>query len=299
MIERTVTTVIDEENCTGCGLCVTVCPSETITLVDGKAAVTGRESLNCGHCEAVCPTGAIQVKGIQPLAFDTFTADDGWLPFGSFDTAQLVRLMQSRRSCRNYKDDPVDRKILSDLVKIGVTAPSGTNSQKWTFTVLDERQKVLRFAEKTANFFKRLNKMAGNAIIRRALSLVGKKELESYYQDYYETVSDRLAEWEKTGKDILFHGAPAAIIVGMAPGASCPAEDALLASQNILLGAHSMGLGTCLIGFAVEALKNEPSLKQSLEIPAENHVYAVIAVGYPDEKYKQVTGRKKVTPVFL
>ena len=68
----------------------------------------------------------------------------------------------------------------------------------------------------------------------------------------------------------------------------------MLASQNILLGAHSMGLGTCLIGFAVEAMQNDPSLKKFLKIPDKETVYAVIAMGYPDEKYEGLTGRKKM-----
>ncbi|MEZ4578721.1 MAG: nitroreductase family protein [Desulfobacterales bacterium] len=39
-----------------------------------------------------------------------------------------------RRSCRNYKETPVPASVLEDLVRIGITAPSGTNSQMWTFT---------------------------------------------------------------------------------------------------------------------------------------------------------------------
>jgi nitroreductase len=70
-------------------------------------------------------------------------------------------------------------------------------------------------------------------------------------------------------------------------------EDALLASQNILLGAHSMGLGTCLIGFAVAAMQNDPTIKKFLKIPDEETVYAVIAMGYPDEEYEGLTGRKR------
>ena len=32
-----------------------------------------------------------------------FAADHGWQPHGEFDTGQLVKLMASRRSCRNCR----------------------------------------------------------------------------------------------------------------------------------------------------------------------------------------------------
>ncbi len=40
MRDRTVHTMIDQERCTGCALCVTVCPSETISVIEGKAKIT-------------------------------------------------------------------------------------------------------------------------------------------------------------------------------------------------------------------------------------------------------------------
>ena len=83
-----------------------------------------------------------------------------------------------------------------------------------------------------------------------------------------------------------------AIVVGSKQGGSTSAEDALLATQNILLGAHSMGLGTCLIGFAVIAMARDSHIQQALGIPPEETVHAVIALGYPDERYLRITGRK-------
>jgi len=61
----------------------------------------------------------------------------------------------------------------------------------------------------------------------------------------------------------------AVIVVGSNRG-SCPAEDALLATQNILLGAHALGLGTCLIGFAVSAMQKDVRIKDLLKIPGMN-----------------------------
>ena len=294
MIDRKVTTVIDEELCIGCGLCVKVCPLDTISMQNEKAVVTGEESLSCGHCAAACPEGAIRVKAIDEsiLTYNTIKADGKWLKHGDFDTSQLVRLMRSRRSCRNYREKPVDRNILEDLVKIGITAPSGTNAQGWTFTILPSRGAVVALANQVARYFKELNKMAEKGHLRLFMKLTGKKELDFYYKNYYETVKETLSEWENNGLDRLFHGATSAIIVGYKPGAACPAEDAILATQNILLGAHSMGLGSCLIGFAVSAIKRDPKIKLAVGIPAEETIYAVIALGWPDEKYFGLAGRK-------
>lgn len=296
MIDRQVTTIIDHEKCIGCELCVKVCPNETISMQGDKAVVTGDRSLQCGHCVAVCPVDAVKVEAIdsQSLSFNNFDLKNHWLPHGEFDTSRLVQLMASRRSCRNYTEQAVDRSVLEDLGKIGTTAPSGTNCQYWTFTISPDRAAVIEFARHLASYFKRLNRMAEKTLTRKALKWIGKPTLEFYYQEYYQSVKEGLVEWEQHQRDRLFHGATAVIVVGSKPGGSCPMEDALLASQNILLGAHSMGLGTCLIGFAVAAMQNDPTIKKFLKIPDEETVYAVIAMGYPDEKYEGLTGRKKV-----
>jgi len=295
MVDRTVTTVIDRERCIGCGECVRVCPSQTITLQNGKAAVTGTHSLGCGHCAAVCPVEAVRVLALDPesFRFRSFDCRGDWLAYGAFNAAELVRLMASRRSCRCFDPEAVDRALLEDLVKIGATAPSGTNSQGWTFTILPNRTAVLALGQAVAGFFKRLNRMARNPLLRQGLRLIGRPELADYYRDYHPSVAEGLADWETRGLDRLTHGATAGIIVGSTPGGSCPAEDALLATQNILLGAHALGLGTCLIGFAASAMQRDARIKDVLKIPREERVHAVIAVGHPAVAYQRLTGRRK------
>jgi nitroreductase/NAD-dependent dihydropyrimidine dehydrogenase PreA subunit len=295
-MDKTVTTRIDQERCSGCGLCVEVCPSDTITMKGKKAVVTGTKSLSCGHCAAVCPAGAVKVTGLDPTlsTFKTFQARESWLPHGVGDIRDLVHIMQSRRSCRNFHTErSVPGDLLEDLVKIGVSAPSGTNCQMWTFTILPHRDAVLQLAKMVASFFGKMNRMAEKGWLRNILKLIGKPELQFYYREYYQTVKDGLGKWEKEGTDILFHGAPAAIVVGSRKGATCPAEDALLASQNILLGAHVLGIGTCLIGFAVEAMKRDRNILRRIGIPEGELSYAVIALGYPNEEYRHIAGRKQ------
>jgi nitroreductase/Pyruvate/2-oxoacid:ferredoxin oxidoreductase delta subunit len=294
MFEK-ITTTIDEDLCIGCGLCVQICPSKAFSMKDDKAAVTGEYSLNCGHCMAICPSGAIKTGAIDAgmMRFQSFQPDNEWLPYGEFSTPQLVRLMASRRSCRNFLDKPVDREILEDLVKIGCTAPSATNCQLWTFTVLPSRQAVTVLGKAVRDFYAKLNSLVEKSWLRMFMKLVGKPELDRYYRGYYEFVKEGLAEFDRAGIDRLFHGATSAIVVGCKPGASLPKEDAMLASQNILLAAHSMGLGSCLIGMAVEAMKNERKIQKAVGIPDKETVYAVIALGYPNESYRIQAGRKK------
>jgi nitroreductase/NAD-dependent dihydropyrimidine dehydrogenase PreA subunit len=295
--ERVVTTLIDADRCIGCGLCTMVCPLETLAIEDGKAVIRGADSLNCDHCAAACPTEAIAVASIDAglARFQTFSADSRWLPHGRFDTATLVNLMGSRRSCRNYTDQPVDRALLEDLVKIGILAPSGSNCQPWTFTVLPDRAAVSRLGQEVGDFFRKTNRMAEKGWLRWGLKLIGKPALDDYYRHHYRTVQMGLEAWDKGERDMLFHGATAAILVAARNDASCPSEDALLATGQILLAAHAMGLGTCLIGFVIEAMRRDRSIVRRLGIPDQETAFAVIGLGWPHETYQRVAGRKPVT----
>lgn len=297
-MRRQTDMVIDESKCTGCGRCVKVCPSDTLVLKDGKARVVGPHSMGCGHCVAVCPEGAVSIgfPDADALAFESFAHHDQYIKPGESDVDQLVRLMRSRRSNRDFSPEPVPREVLNDLIRIGTTAPSGTNSQMWTFTLLPDRKSVAAFGSQLGQFFVKLNKLAANPVARVYSKLFMHDVLGEYYRDYYQSVQEAMEQFKKEGRDRLFFNAPAVLLIGSEPGASCPAEDALLASQNILLAAHAMGYGTCLVGFAVEALRNEPKLKDFLGIPRSERVYAVIAIGKPRERFLKTTGRKRITP---
>jgi nitroreductase/ferredoxin len=292
--------IIDPARCTGCGACVRVCPSDIISLENQTARAMpdtdAARCLICGHCMAACPENAIHVPALDPdlTGFSSFDLDPAWLaPGRGMAASDLARLICSRRSCRNYKETPVTRETLQDLIRLAVFAPSGTNSQAWTFTCLTSRPEVLVLGTAIKDFFKRLNRKAENFLLRKALALVGAGTLDHYYRNYYESVKTAIEQMETENRDRLFHGAPAVILIGTSPGASCPKEDALLAAGNILLGAHTMGLGTCLIGYVVAPMAADRSIQKKLGIPESETVHAAVALGYPRETYQRITGRKR------
>jgi ferredoxin len=68
---------IDEELCTGCGLCVTPCAEGAIQVVDGKARVISDALCDgAGFCLSVCPTGALTVEVREAAEFDREAAEE-------------------------------------------------------------------------------------------------------------------------------------------------------------------------------------------------------------------------------
>ncbi len=64
--------------CTGCGMCVSVCPYEALSLKDGKVEVKEVLCEGCGTCSATCLRAAIQVKNLTPRqVYDMINASLG------------------------------------------------------------------------------------------------------------------------------------------------------------------------------------------------------------------------------
>jgi len=62
---------IDEEKCTGCGLCVPNCAEEAIKIIDGKAKLIGDVFCDgLGVCLGECPEGALSVEEREADPFD-------------------------------------------------------------------------------------------------------------------------------------------------------------------------------------------------------------------------------------
>ena len=59
-MENWIVPALDQQACTGCGLCAARCPVQVVALRGGTIVFVHPESCTyCGECEAVCPTQAI------------------------------------------------------------------------------------------------------------------------------------------------------------------------------------------------------------------------------------------------
>jgi len=53
---------VNEEKCVGCRACVSACPVEAISIVDGKAKVNEEKCVGCRACVSACPVEAISME---------------------------------------------------------------------------------------------------------------------------------------------------------------------------------------------------------------------------------------------
>jgi len=51
---------VDKEKCNGCGLCVSICPVQAISLIQNKASIDQNKCLECLLCMDECPVNAIR-----------------------------------------------------------------------------------------------------------------------------------------------------------------------------------------------------------------------------------------------
>jgi nitroreductase len=61
----------------------------------------------------------------------------------------LLEGIYTRRSVRQYTDQPVEREQLIEIIKAGTWAPSGLNNQPWRFVIVREREARVKLAEFT------------------------------------------------------------------------------------------------------------------------------------------------------
>ncbi len=254
---------IDREKCTGCGLCVGDCSPKVLLLEDGHPACTPRWSawcIGCQHCLAVCPRGALSIQGKNP-------ADSIPLKGLQPDPRQIAALLKGRRSIRRYRDENLDPELIRQLIEVASYSPSGSNSRKVRFTLIDRKETMARF---------RSEAMAG---LRRLADGPGFPAGLEYFGWYADV-------WEQQQRDILLRGAPHLVIASAPKSCQTPLQDSIIALAWFEFHAHSLGIGTLWDGVATTAIDRlVPELRERLGIPPDHLIGETMIFGKPAVRY--------------
>jgi len=180
---------------------------------------------------------------------------------------ELFEAIKQRRSTRKYQTKPVPKQLVEEVLEITIWAPSAHNAQPWRFIILADDLVKRELAEAMA---------------------------EAWAADMAKDGAVIDAEM-RTGRVERFASAPALILActtmeGMNkfPDKTRQSVEQDLAiqsfgaaMQNLLLAAHSKGLGACW--FCAPAFCKE-TVRKTMKIPDDVDPQALIALGYPNEK---------------
>ena len=62
-LKDVVTLEVNRDACTGCGMCLEVCPHAVLALEDRRVRIRNRDAcMECGACARNCPVGAVSVE---------------------------------------------------------------------------------------------------------------------------------------------------------------------------------------------------------------------------------------------
>jgi len=144
------------------------------------------------------------------------------------------------------------------LIDYARYAPSGFNIQPWSFLVIKNKDSLLKLSES------------------------GKKAMIPILEPMKNTnkkASDFLV-FLKTEGTSLFYNAPALVIIFGNKNAPTADFDCAMAAQNMMLAAHSKGIGSCWIGGLLPRLMDEKILNE-IGAPQGYKAVAPLIFGYP------------------
>lgn len=270
---------IDPALCNRDGLCAKTCPASLIRQEnpgDIPTLLAGREDhcIRCGHCVAVCPTEAL-TNHLLP--------SDGFLELRHKDIATFestALLLKYRRSCRNFKPEPLGRDELLELFAVADYAPTGHNARSVGFVVVEGQAAMENVRQCVAQWME--------------IEVAAKTQLSLNMH-----LAGALGALTR-GKDVILRQAPNLIVAhAPAPGSGVtPDVDAVIAVSWLEIAAAAKNFGACWCGYIMLALANHQPLSELLSIPADRRGYAALLLGRPAWRFGCIPPRSNLDVKF-
>lgn len=192
---------------------------------------------------------------------------------------QVMDAIRARRSIRAYSDRTVPKELIDQILDAARAAPSSLNKQPWKFVVVTDKRLMGEISSAVKKIIKRIHALL--PVLRVFI-----RELRD------EKTIGAIRKTALSEEDTVFYGAPLLILIVSARKDRWAAVNCALAAQNMMLSAHSLGLGSCFIGRG-DFIERCGHICRKLGIDKKYSVRASLIFGYPAEFPKNIPERKK------
>jgi nitroreductase len=216
----------------------------------------------------------------------------------------LDEAMRQRRSIRKYKADvPIPREDIEAIIEAGCWAPSSTNIQPWRFVVVEDRETIDKMAKAVYDKFQGLSKEALRKGEKRVAAFC--RFLRSY-TSFFTDAPLVIVACTKPYENPVLKMPMATVIekanqfehmdVNIKPLVIDTVQKSVaMAVQNMLLKAHSMGYGACVMDGPIAI---EGRLREMLNIEDDLELVMVIPMGVPESTDVEAPERMPVVEVI-
>ena len=185
----------------------------------------------------------------------------------------LFETIETTRAMRRLKPDPVPDELIAKILRAGVCAANGGNTQRWRFLVVKDRE----IKKKVQVHYKRaFDETVGPRYLKSAPPPGVTRERYDRQHAAVEYLTEHFHEapvWIVACLDT-----PGADVQGAVPPGRSAGASIYPAVQNMLLAARALGLGATL---TTRHLLYEKESEAALGLPPGVHSYAIIPIGYP------------------
>ena len=187
-----------------------------------------------------------------------------------------------RRSVRIFQKKQVPEWVVKRILEAGRFAPSAGNGRPWKFVVVRDQEILAGITQTVGEICKKYKAMidyrwTDNKGRRMIANVVIKSKPNDLHPVPFGAIS-LIAD----GRLELFHKAPTVIFIFQdVRGIGIPTLDCGMATQNMVLAAHSLGLGTCYVGFSKPAFENVKEWAKRMDIDYPYKFVTSLAIGYP------------------
>jgi len=202
--------------------------------------------------------------------------------------ADILDVITSRKSIRRYTADPIPDEMIYKILEAGRWAPTGHNYQPWRFIVVRDPE--------TKKAIGRMSKIATGS---RETAFYGMGTLQPRFAGIEDTEKrNRVMKTMYSGQVSEFAGNAAVVIVllgSMLEGELNVPYDLAACMENMILEAHSLGIGSCWVHAPVGGTRDALKFKKLMKIPAgmgEYKVLACLSLGWPLEERKHPRPKK-------